>query len=79
MCLAVPGRLIEIRDACALTATGRIDFGGVVRAASLACLPDARVGDWVLVHAGIAIAVVDADRRAAVLEALDVAGRRGPS
>jgi hydrogenase expression/formation protein HypC len=79
MCLAVPGRLTEIRNAGALTATGLVDFGGVVREASLACLPEARVGDWVLVHAGIAIAIVDASRRAAVLEALDAGDRREPS
>lgn len=79
MCLAVPGRLVEVRDAGALIAVGRVDFGGVVREVSLACLPEAGISDWVLVHAGIAIAIVDASRRAAVLEALDAVDRGGIS
>jgi hydrogenase expression/formation protein HypC len=55
MCLAVPGKLAEISGA-----TGRVDYGGgLVREAQLDLLPGARVGDFVLVHAGYAIAKVD--------------------
>jgi hydrogenase expression/formation protein HypC len=39
--------------------TGKVKFGGVVKSVQLACLPDAKVGDYVLVHAGFAISIVD--------------------
>jgi hydrogenase expression/formation protein HypC len=73
MCLAIPGRLIDAKDLGELTATGRVDFGGVVKRVSLACLPQARIGDHVLVHAGIAIALVDAEEAARILATLDEA------
>lgn len=58
MCLAVPGKVTAILgDGDARAA--RVDFGGVSREASLLLLPEARVGDFVLVHVGVAIAVVD--------------------
>mgnify|MGYP001215703496 FL=1 len=60
MCLAIPGQILDVRDGGDLFARGRVDFGGVVREVSLVCTPDAGVGDWVLVHAGLAIAVIDA-------------------
>ena len=65
MCLAVPGRVIAI-DGTAALPTGRIDFGGVTRAACLAFVPQVAVGDYVLVHVGFAIARLDeaAARRA---------------
>ncbi|GAW91119.1 HypC/HybG/HupF family hydrogenase formation chaperone [Calderihabitans maritimus] len=55
MCLAVPGKIIKIKDE---TKIAEVDFGSVVRKASLRLLPDAKVGDWVLVHAGFAIQVL---------------------
>jgi hydrogenase expression/formation protein HypC len=70
MCLAVPGVLLEVHDAGGLFARGRVDFGGVRREVSLVCVPDAGVGDWVLVHAGLAIAVIDAAAAAATRAAL---------
>ena len=59
MCLAVPGRLLDLSGPTAETRVGRVDFGGVVKEISLAFAPDARVGDYVLVHVGFAIAVID--------------------
>lgn len=64
MCLAIPGQLVSIGDegsasADALFRRGRVAFGTLVKEVSLACLPQARVGDYVLVHAGIAISIVD--------------------
>lgn len=61
MCLAVPGKIVSIEGSDALFRSGRVDFSGVVREASLACVPEARVGDYVLVHAGMAISIVDED------------------
>jgi hydrogenase expression/formation protein HypC len=58
MCLAVPGKLVEITGEGDLR-LGRVDFGGVVRQACLAYLPEAACGDYVLVHVGFAIARID--------------------
>jgi hydrogenase expression/formation protein HypC len=54
VCLAVPARLVETRDT-----TGLVDFGGVRREVSLLFVPEAAVGDYVLVHAGCAIERLD--------------------
>ena len=59
MCLAVPGKVLDIQGNDSLFRTGRVSFGGAVKAVSLACVPDARVGDYVLVHVGFALSVVD--------------------
>lgn len=59
MCLAIPGELLSIAGSDPLTREGRIAFAGVVKRACLALVPDAREGDYVLVHAGFAIAVID--------------------
>lgn len=58
MCLAIPGRILSIAGD-GLSRTAQVDFGGVTRAASLACLDDARVGEYVVVHAGVAISRMD--------------------
>lgn len=55
MCLAVPGRITSIADSVAT-----IDMLGVTQQASLRLTPEARIGDYVLVHAGFAIQVIDA-------------------
>lgn len=58
MCLAVPGRVESIRDERGVR-MGRVNFGGVVKDVCLACVPDAAVGDYAVVHAGVAIARID--------------------
>lgn len=58
MCLAVPGQLINITGDDELSRSGQVRFGEAIREASLAFLPEAVAGDYVLVHAGIAISVV---------------------
>jgi hydrogenase expression/formation protein HypC len=70
MCLAVPGEVLDLTDECALTRRGRVRFGGVVREVNLAYVPEVRVGDFVLVHVGVAIAVVDAAQAARTFEYL---------
>lgn len=60
MCLAVPGKLLEVTGDDALLRSGRVSFGGAVREVSLACVPEARPGDYVLVHVGLALGVIDA-------------------
>ena len=59
MCLAVPGKVLDIIGDDPLLRSARVSFGGVVKLISLTCAPDAKVGDYVLVHVGVAISVVD--------------------
>lgn len=59
MCLAVPGRIESIAEAAPLMRVARVDFGGVRREVNLACVPEARMGDYVLVHVGFALSVID--------------------
>lgn len=59
MCLAVPGKVESIRGDDPLTRMGRVNFGGIVREASLAYVPDVQVGDYVIVHVGFALNKVD--------------------
>jgi hydrogenase expression/formation protein HypC len=70
MCLGVPGRVIERQDPSDDLATGVVEFAGVRRRVSLACVPDARPGDYVIVHAGVAISRVDPDEAERVFEYL---------
>jgi hydrogenase expression/formation protein HypC len=59
MCLAVPGQLLSVEGDDPLTRRGRVSFAGLVKSANLAYVPDAKLGDYVLIHAGFAIAVID--------------------
>lgn len=59
MCLAVPGRLVEWVNRDPLLAAGWVEFAGVRRLCHLACVTEAELGDYLLVHAGIAIGRVD--------------------
>lgn len=58
MCLAVPGKLIEIFEEASLK-MGRVDYGGTVTKACLEYVPEARLGQYALVHAGFAISILD--------------------
>jgi len=74
MCLAIPGRVsqIEVLDG---VRSGRIQFGGITRQACLDFVPEVQVGDYVMVHVGFAISVVDkdeAERTYALLESMGV-------
>lgn len=60
MCLAVPGRVLEIIDDGDIAfRRGRVDFGGIRKEVNLAYVPQAEVGKYVLVHVGFAISVID--------------------
>ncbi len=58
MCLAVPGRIISMHGD-ELLRTGQVSFGGIVKEVSLTFVPQAKNGDYVIVHAGFAISMVD--------------------
>ncbi|TAN51372.1 MAG: HypC/HybG/HupF family hydrogenase formation chaperone [Methylococcaceae bacterium] len=60
MCLALPGQILDIDHGDdPLLRNGRISFAGVVKTANLAYVPEAGVGDYVIVHAGFAISLLD--------------------
>jgi len=58
MCLAVPGKILSIQGED-FARTARVSFGGIVKDVSLAYVPEAREGEYVIVHVGFAISVVD--------------------
>ena len=97
MCLAVPGRLVSIigedgGDGCDVTRgvdpllrSRKVDFSGVVKTVNLGYVPEAKVGDYVLVHVGFAISTVDEQEARTVFEYLrqmgeltDLAGEGTP-
>jgi len=57
LCLAVPGQVLNVQDDTLRTAT--VSFGGVTKSVSLALVPEAGVGDYVIVHVGFAISKLD--------------------
>ncbi|MGF1533250.1 MAG: HypC/HybG/HupF family hydrogenase formation chaperone [Bernardetiaceae bacterium] len=60
MCLAIPGKLIEITGQLDETfRVGRVSFGGIFKEVNLCMLPEAQPNDYVLVHVGVAISVID--------------------
>ncbi len=69
MCLAVPGKVLSTAGAD-LDRTGRVSFGGVVREVSLAYVPEAEPGDYVIVHVGFALSRLDEAEAARVFEHL---------
>jgi hydrogenase expression/formation protein HypC len=58
MCLAIPGEILSVSGDTALERTGKIRYGTIEKEASLAFVPEAAIGDYVLIHAGIAISIV---------------------
>jgi hydrogenase expression/formation protein HypC len=58
MCLAIPGKILDIYETNGLL-MGRIDFGGVVREACLTYVPEAKVGDYTIIHVGFALHLID--------------------
>lgn len=59
MCLAVPGKIVSIEGDDPILRSGRVDFSGIVKQINLAYVPEAKVGDYVLVHVGFAINLID--------------------
>lgn len=65
MCLAVPGKITEIKEGVDETfKMAMVSFGGVMKEVSLAMLPEAVVGDYVIVHVGVALSIVDEEEAA---------------
>jgi hydrogenase expression/formation protein HypC len=73
MCLGIPGKIIEIYERNDFQ-MGKIDFGGVIKEICLAYVPEAKVGDYALIHVGFAISLMDEDEAVETLKLLrDVA------
>lgn len=73
MCLAIPGKILEISEQNGIRA-GRVEFGGIVRQVCLDFVPEARAGDYVVVHVGFAISRVDREEAERTYEALESMG-----
>lgn len=67
MCLAIPGKVVELFDRKGLR-MARVQFGGIQRDTCLEYVPEAQVGSYVLVHVGMALSVVDEEEAARTLE-----------
>jgi hydrogenase expression/formation protein HypC len=76
MCLAVPGKIISVVGED-LARQARVDFGGVLKEVNLAYVPEAQVGEYVLVHVGFAISVVDEEEAGKVFGYLKEMGELG--
>ncbi|MGF1480486.1 MAG: HypC/HybG/HupF family hydrogenase formation chaperone [Cyanophyceae cyanobacterium] len=59
MCLAVPGKLLSITEGDSLLRMGKVSFGGAIKEVSLAYVPEAESGDYVVVHVGFALSILD--------------------
>ncbi len=70
MCLAIPGKIERISGEDALTRMGQVNFGGILKEACLAYVPEAQVGDYVIVHVGFALSRVDEAEAQKVFEYL---------
>ena len=70
MCLGVPGKIVEIYEANGLQ-MGKVDFGGVVREACLAYVPEATVGDYTVIHVGFAISQLSEEEAMETLQLLN--------
>jgi hydrogenase expression/formation protein HypC len=70
MCLAIPGEIMEIIDDDPITRSGKVNFGGIVKEVNLSLVPEADVGNYVIVHAGFAISILDVEEARKVFEYL---------
>jgi hydrogenase expression/formation protein HypC len=75
MCLAIPGKVIEIAPDAEGVLIGKTNFGGVVKQICLSYMPEIKVGDYVLVHVGVAIGKVDEEEAARTYKALEDLGQ----
>ncbi|MBK9152039.1 MAG: HypC/HybG/HupF family hydrogenase formation chaperone [Saprospiraceae bacterium] len=75
MCLAIPGKIISIDgEADPVFRTAKVSFGGIVKNVNLSMMPEAKEGDYVLVHVGVAIGIVDEDEAHKIFSYLEQIG-----
>ena len=68
MCLAVPGKIVAIEGTDPLTRMGKIEFSGVIKDINLAYVPEAKINDYVIVHVGFALEIINADEAIKLIE-----------
>ena len=71
MCLAIPGKIVSIEGDDPLEKMGKVSFGGVLKKVSLAYVPEAQVGNYVIVHVGFALSIIDEDEAQQTLADLE--------
>ena len=76
MCLAIPGKVISIEDENGIR-LGRVQFGGITQPVSLDFLPEVSAGDYVMVHVGFAISLVNQNEAERTWQALEEMGLLG--
>jgi hydrogenase expression/formation protein HypC len=74
MCLAVPGKIVSIEGDDSILREGKVNFGGVVKRVNLSLVPEAKVGDYVVVHVGLALSIIDEEEAKQVFEYLKMIG-----
>ncbi len=74
MCLAVPGKIISVEGDDPILRNGKVNFGGIVKQVNLSYAPEAKVGDYVVVHVGFALSIVDEEEAKQVFEYLKTIG-----
>jgi hydrogenase expression/formation protein HypC len=77
MCLAIPGKILEIYESGGLR-MGRLDFGGTARECCLTYVPEAAIGDYAIIHVGFAISLLSASEAMATLDTLRQIGELDP-
>lgn len=82
MCLAIPGRILSVSGDEPIMRVGRVDFGGIIKEINLAFVPEAGVGDYVVVHVGCALTKIDQEeayRTLALLAEVESAAQAAPA
>jgi hydrogenase expression/formation protein HypC len=80
MCLGIPGKIVELYELDGMQ-MGKVDFGGVTREACLAYVPEAKIGDYTIIHVGFALHLIseeEAQETLALLREIAAAGTEDP-
>ena len=78
MCLSIPGKLIEITEELdKIFRIGKVDFDGIKKEVNLAMVPEAKIGDYVLVHVGAAISIIDEEEARETFDLIKKMGEMG--
>jgi hydrogenase expression/formation protein HypC len=76
MCLAIPGKIVSITNTSEdkIFRNGKVSFGGIIKEINLSMVPEAAIGDYVLVHVGVAISTIDEEEAQKTFEYLHAMG-----
>ncbi len=74
MCLVVPGKIVSVEGDDPILRAGKVNFGGVIKQVNLSYVPEAKVNDYVIVHVGFALSIVDEEEAEQVFKYLKTIG-----